>query len=91
MTDLLAARSQMAMSLAFHIIFAIIGTRIPVVVVPFLGFTVLYIIPPDLTLHAAAASPATLGLLVGALTLGSVLLLPSLWYLFRVFRREEKG
>lgn len=50
-----------------------------------------YIVPPDLTLHEAAAPPATLGLLVGALTLGSVLLFPSLWYLFRVFRREEKG
>jgi len=29
MTDLLAARSQMAMSLAFHIIFASIGVAMP--------------------------------------------------------------
>ncbi len=29
MTDLLAARSQMAMSLAFHIIFASIGMAMP--------------------------------------------------------------
>ena len=50
-----------------------------------------YIVPPDLTLHDAAAPSATLGLLVGALTLGSVLLFPSLWYLFRVFRRSEAG
>jgi cytochrome d ubiquinol oxidase subunit II len=50
-----------------------------------------YIVPPDLTLHEAAAPPATLGLLVGALTLGSMLLFPSLWYLFRVFRRSEAG
>jgi cytochrome d ubiquinol oxidase subunit II len=50
-----------------------------------------YIVPPDLTLHEAAAPAATLGLLVGALALGSVLLFPSLWYLFRVFRRVEKG
>jgi cytochrome d ubiquinol oxidase subunit II len=50
-----------------------------------------YIVPPDLTLHMAAAPPATLGLLVGALTLGSVVLFPSLWYLYRVFRREETG
>lgn len=55
-----------------------------------------HIVPPDLTLHEAAAPAATLGLLVGALSLGSVLLFPSLWYLFRVFRRagtteEVKG
>ena len=50
-----------------------------------------YAVPPDLTLHAAAAPTATLGLLVGALTLGSVVLFPSLWYLYRVFRRSEAG
>jgi len=50
-----------------------------------------HIVPPDLTLHDAAAPSATLGLLVGALALGSIVLFPSLWYLFRVFRREEAG
>lgn len=33
MTDLLAARSQMAMSLAFHLVFAIIGIGMPVLMV----------------------------------------------------------
>ena len=33
MTDLLAARSQMAMSLAFHIIFAVVGIGVPVLMV----------------------------------------------------------
>src|SRR5687767_12525519 len=33
MSDLLAARSQMAMSLAFHIIFAVIGIAMPVLMV----------------------------------------------------------
>src|SRR5919197_3694979 len=33
MTDLLAARSQMAMSLAFHIIFAAVGIGMPVLMV----------------------------------------------------------
>jgi cytochrome d ubiquinol oxidase subunit I len=33
MTDLLAARSQMAMSLAFHIVFAVIGIAMPVMMV----------------------------------------------------------
>ena len=33
MTDLLAARSQMAMSLAFHIIFSVIGIGLPLLMV----------------------------------------------------------
>src|ERR1700704_5344287 len=33
MTDLLAARSQMAMSLGFHIIFAMVGIAMPVLMV----------------------------------------------------------
>ena len=33
MSDLLAARSQMAMSLAFHIIFAVVGIAMPVLMV----------------------------------------------------------
>ena len=33
MSDLLAARSQMAMSLGFHIIFAMVGIAMPVLMV----------------------------------------------------------
>ena len=33
MTDLLAARAQMAMSLGFHIIFAVIGIAMPLLMV----------------------------------------------------------
>ena len=33
MTDLLAARSQMAMSLAFHILFAVVGMGMPLLMV----------------------------------------------------------
>lgn len=45
-----------------------------------------YILPPDLTVAAAAAPPATLRLALAALALGTVVLLPSLYYLFRVFK-----
>jgi len=45
-----------------------------------------YILPPDLTVAGAAAPAATLRLLFGALALGAVALLPSLYYLFRVFK-----
>jgi cytochrome d ubiquinol oxidase subunit II len=45
-----------------------------------------YILPPDLTIAAAAAPDVTLRLTLGALALGAVLLLPSLYYLFRIFK-----
>jgi len=45
-----------------------------------------YILPPDLAIAAAAAPPVTLRLVLAALLLGAVLLLPSLYYLFRVFK-----
>ena len=48
-----------------------------------------YILPPDLTIAAAAAPRATLRLVLGALVLGAVVLLPSLFYLFRVFKRRD--
>lgn len=46
-----------------------------------------YVLPPDLTIVAAAAPPITLELALIAVALGAVLLLPSLYYLLRVFKR----
>jgi len=45
-----------------------------------------YLIPSDLTIENSAAPPATLKLVVIALIAGLVLLVPSLVYLFRVFK-----
>jgi cytochrome bd ubiquinol oxidase subunit II len=45
-----------------------------------------YLIPPDLTITRAAAPVSTLRLMLGALAVGTCLLLPSLLYLFRVFK-----
>ena len=45
-----------------------------------------YLVPPDLTVAAAAAPAATLRLVLQAVGLGAVVLLPSLVYLFRVFK-----
>ncbi len=45
-----------------------------------------YVVPPDLTIAAAAAPPATLRLVLVVLGGGSVVLVPSLYYLFRVFK-----
>ena len=45
-----------------------------------------YVIPPDLTIESAAAPRATLRLTIIVLLAGAVVLVPSLIYLFRVFK-----
>jgi cytochrome d ubiquinol oxidase subunit II len=45
-----------------------------------------YLIIPDVTLQNAAASVASLSTLLIFTAIGLVILLPSLWYLFRVFK-----
>jgi cytochrome d ubiquinol oxidase subunit II len=47
-----------------------------------------FILAPDLTLEAAAASPATIVPVLWALGAGAVLLFPALFLLFRVFKGE---
>jgi cytochrome d ubiquinol oxidase subunit II len=49
-----------------------------------------YLVVPDLTLAAAAAPPRTLILLLAALGTGALTLIPSLWLLFRVFKRRAR-
>jgi len=50
-----------------------------------------YLIPPDLTIRAAAAPRITLILSLWILGIGTLVLLPSLIYLFRVFKRAPVG
>ncbi|MCB9740957.1 MAG: cytochrome d ubiquinol oxidase subunit II [Deltaproteobacteria bacterium] len=45
-----------------------------------------YVVLPDLTIRGAAAPASVLWPVVGALGLGSVLLIPAFWLLYRVFR-----
>ncbi len=45
-----------------------------------------YLLPPDLTYAEAAAPAITLKLVLGALALGALVLVPSLYYLFRIFK-----
>jgi cytochrome d ubiquinol oxidase subunit II len=47
-----------------------------------------FIVPPELTITDAAAPAITLKLTAIALAVGAVVLLPSLAYLFRVFKRH---
>jgi cytochrome d ubiquinol oxidase subunit II len=44
------------------------------------------LVPPDLTIQGTAAPAATLSLLLIVVAAGMVLLLPSLYLLFRVFK-----
>jgi cytochrome d ubiquinol oxidase subunit II len=45
-----------------------------------------YIIYPDLTIDASSAPDATLGFLLATAPFGALLLIPSLWLLFSVFK-----
>lgn len=47
-----------------------------------------YIVEPDITITSAAAPRTTLRLLLAALGTGALLLFPSFYYLFRVFKGE---
>jgi cytochrome d ubiquinol oxidase subunit II len=47
-----------------------------------------YVLPPDLTIAATAAPPVTLRLVLGAVAIGAAVVLPSLAYLFRVFKQR---
>ncbi|MEO7964318.1 MAG: cytochrome d ubiquinol oxidase subunit II [Gemmatimonadaceae bacterium] len=45
-----------------------------------------YLVPPTITIESAAAPPITLRLTLIVLAAGGVVLVPSIWYLFRVFK-----
>lgn len=47
-----------------------------------------HLLEPDITLTSAAAPRITLQLLLGALVAGALLLFPSYYYLFRIFKSE---
>jgi len=48
-----------------------------------------YLVPPDLTITATAAPEATLTAMLVVITIGGLLLIPSLWLLFRVFKARN--
>jgi cytochrome d ubiquinol oxidase subunit II len=47
-----------------------------------------HLVEPDITISSAAAPRVTLELLLGALAAGAILLFPSYYYLFRIFKAE---
>jgi cytochrome d ubiquinol oxidase subunit II len=49
-----------------------------------------YLIYPDVTIHAAAAPASTLRFLAYSVVPGGALLVPSMWFLFRVFKTTKR-
>ncbi|HEV7706539.1 MAG TPA: cytochrome d ubiquinol oxidase subunit II [Gemmatimonadaceae bacterium] len=49
-----------------------------------------YLLPPTLTIDASAAPTRTLVLVLWALAVGGCVLFPSLYYLFRIFKLEQR-
>ena len=50
-----------------------------------------WMVPGHVSIEAAAAPPITLELLLWGLAGGSLILIPSLWYLYRTFARENEA
>jgi cytochrome d ubiquinol oxidase subunit II len=50
-----------------------------------------YVVPPIVTIGEGAAPPATLRLVLATVVLGALVLIPSLVYLFRVFKIRSSG
>ena len=48
-----------------------------------------YLVPPQFTVFNSAAAPRMLWLLLLSVLVGAVIVLPSLWYLFRVFKGQR--
>lgn len=48
-----------------------------------------YLVEPDITIEAAAGPDITLKLLIGALAVGALVLIPSFFVLFRVFKGKQ--
>ena len=65
------------------------GAQVSLILWGWAGSQYPYLIPPDLTIADAAAPPATLHLVLVALILGAAVLVPSLVYLFRVFKARD--
>ncbi|MBA2626873.1 MAG: cytochrome d ubiquinol oxidase subunit II, partial [Gemmatimonadales bacterium] len=48
-----------------------------------------YIVPPDITIAQSASPPTTLRFVLVGLAAGGVILVPSLVYLFRIFKSDR--
>jgi cytochrome bd ubiquinol oxidase subunit II len=73
----------------FRLARAAAGAQVSLILWGWAGSQYPYVIPPDLRIADAASPPATLRLVLSALMLGAAVLVPSLVYLFRVFKATD--
>ncbi len=50
-----------------------------------------YLIPPDVTVDAGAGAPSTLLLLLIGIIIGMAIVLPSMWFLFYIFKLKSSA
>jgi cytochrome bd ubiquinol oxidase subunit II len=70
----------------YHLARVAVGAQVSLIVWGWAASQYPYLIPPDLTIADAASPAVTLRLVLIALGLGALVLVPSLIYLFRVFK-----
>ena len=70
----------------YHLARVAVGAQVSLIIWGWALAQYPFLIPPDLTVDGAAAPEVTLRLVLIALGLGTAILLPSLVYLFRVFK-----
>ncbi len=70
----------------YHLARVAVGVQVSLIIWGWVLAQYPHVIPPDLTVTGAAAPEVTLRLVLTALGLGAIVLLPSLVYLFRIFK-----
>ena len=70
----------------YHLARVAVGAQVSLIVWGWALAQYPYLVPPDLTVSGAASPPVTLRLVLAALGVGVLVLVPSLIYLFRVFK-----
>jgi cytochrome bd ubiquinol oxidase subunit II len=70
----------------YHLARVAVGVQVALIVLGWALSQYPYLVPPDLTISGAASPPVTLRLVLIALAVGALVLVPSLLYLFRVFK-----
>jgi cytochrome d ubiquinol oxidase subunit II len=75
----------------YHLARVAVGAQVSLIVWGWALAQYPYLVPPDLTVSSAASPPVTLRLVLAALGVGVLVLVPSLIYLFRVFKAAPSG
>jgi cytochrome d ubiquinol oxidase subunit II len=70
----------------YHVARVAVGAQVSLILWGWAVAQYPFLVPPDLTIAGSAAPAVTLRLVAGTLVVGGAILLPSLFYLFRIFK-----